>query len=269
MIFLDIDGTLLDHEGGEALGGIAFFDAYRHELKGSSAEFLQQWYMLSEKYFEKFLAKQLSFQEQRRMRIKELFGHQLSDEQADARFNAYLYFYKENWSAFDDVIPCLKELKRNGFRLGIISNGDLEQQREKLEKIGVLDYVECIFTSSEIGVAKPNAAIFQKACESAKVSTEECYYVGDRLDTDAIGSTRAGMKGIWLNRHKEASPNQAAEEATSGAVKHGQSGGTSGAVTNGQPGGTSGDEFGGASVPKSIPVIRSLKELLPIVSENQ
>lgn len=29
---------------------------------------------------------------------------------------------------------------------------------------------------------------------------KDCYYIGDRLETDAISSTAAGMQGIWLNR---------------------------------------------------------------------
>ncbi len=29
---------------------------------------------------------------------------------------------------------------------------------------------------------------------------KECYYIGDRLETDAISSTAAGMHGIWLDR---------------------------------------------------------------------
>ncbi|WP_416825471.1 HAD family hydrolase [Ectobacillus polymachus] len=200
MIFFDIDETLLDHDQAEKKGAIDFFKEYTDELQLSDTEFVQLWYNLSNKYFEKFLAKELSFQEQRRMRIKDLFGHHLSNEQADSRFNNYLCIYKSNWSAFKDVVPCLKQLKQLGFRLGIISNGDYAQQLEKLKSMGISNYFECIITSSETGVAKPNAAIFLEACNQAKVQVQESYYIGDRLETDAIGSINAGMKGIWINR---------------------------------------------------------------------
>lgn len=200
MIFFDIDETLFDHDQAEKKGAIDFLKEYTDELQLSETELVQLWYNLSNKYYEKFLAKELSFQEQRRMRIKDLFGHHLNDKQADSRFNHYLGLYKSNWSAFKDVVPCLKQLKQLGFRLGIISNGDYDQQLEKLKGMGISNYFECIITSSEKGVAKPNAAIFLEACNQANVKVQESYYVGDRLETDAIGSKNAGMKGIWINR---------------------------------------------------------------------
>jgi putative hydrolase of the HAD superfamily len=200
VIFFDIDATLLDHDRAEKMGSIDFFKEYKNELEYSEIEFVDLWYNLSKKYFEKFLAKELSFQEQRRMRIKDLFGRHLNNEQADSKFNNYLELYKKNWSAFEDVIPCLLQLKKQGFRLGIISNGDYNQQLEKLESIGIHNYFDCIITSSEIGVAKPNPTIFQEACVQANVQVQKSYYIGDRLETDAIGSKDAGMVGIWLNR---------------------------------------------------------------------
>ncbi|MFD3448951.1 HAD family hydrolase [Microbacteriaceae bacterium 4G12] len=200
MIFFDIDATLLNHDQAERMGAIDFLKEYANELQLSDTEFVELWYNLSDKYFEKFLAKELTFQEQRRMRIKDLFGHHLSSEQADNKFKDYLRLYKKNWSAFEDVIPCLQQLKQLGFRLGIISNGDYTQQLEKLESIGILNYFDCIITSSEIGIAKPNAAIFLEACNQANVQAQDGYYVGDRLETDAIASENSGMKGIWLNR---------------------------------------------------------------------
>jgi putative hydrolase of the HAD superfamily len=162
LIFFDIDATLLDHERAEKLGSLDFFKGHIDNLHLSENQFIRLWKTLPDKYFEKFLAKELSFQEQRRMRIKDLFGHHLSNEQADNKFNDYLSLYKRNWSAFKDVAPCLKLLKQSGHRLGIISNGDYTQQIEKLNRIGIKEYFDIIVASSELGVAKPDANIFLK-----------------------------------------------------------------------------------------------------------
>jgi putative hydrolase of the HAD superfamily len=90
VIFFDIDATLLDHDRAEKMGAIDFFREYTDELQYSDTEFVKSWNSLSKKYFDKFLKKELSFQEQRRMRIKDLFGHHLSNEQADTKFDDYL-----------------------------------------------------------------------------------------------------------------------------------------------------------------------------------
>jgi putative hydrolase of the HAD superfamily len=200
VIFFDIDATLLDHDQAEKMGAIDFYKDFENELELSKYEFVDLWFNLSKKYFEKFLTKELSFQEQKRMRIKDLFGHHLNNEQADSKFENYLHLYKRSWSAYDDVIPCLKRLNQQGLPLGIISNGDYNQQLEKLKSIRIDNYFDCIITSSEIGVSKPNPTIFQRACVQANVQVHKSYYIGDRLETDAIGSKNAGMVGIWLNR---------------------------------------------------------------------
>ena len=44
----------------------------------------------------------------------------------------------KNWKSIEDVKPCLEMLSK--YRLGIVSNGDLVQQKSKLEKLGFLDF---------------------------------------------------------------------------------------------------------------------------------
>jgi putative hydrolase of the HAD superfamily len=49
-------------------------------------------------------------------------------------------------------------------------------------------------------------------CSKSGKNIHECFYVGDRMDTDAIGSKRAGMIGIWLNRKGELIPDDVRTE---------------------------------------------------------
>lgn len=200
MIFFDIDATLLDHEQAEKMGAGHFYRRYRDRLNGNEEDFIKQWNVYAEKFYEKFLAKELSFQDQRRRRIKAFFGHHLSNEECDYTYGDYLKIYQANWTVFSDVIPCLELLKDLGHSLGIISNGHYPQQIQKLKKTGISDYFDVIVTSSEVGEAKPNKRIFIEACQQAHAQPEICYYIGDKLETDAIGSKNAGMTGIWLNR---------------------------------------------------------------------
>ncbi|PHF56985.1 HAD family hydrolase [Bacillus toyonensis] len=203
MIFFDIDGTLLDYEAAERNGIIDFFQVYSTIFSGNGLEATKVWHELSEEYFNKFLSKELSFQEQQRMRMYHLFktyGLNLSPEESQHRFNQYIELYKNNWAAFEDVHYTLQILKQEGHLLGIISNGDYEQQVEKLTALNILQYFKYIFTSSEIGISKPDPEIFQRTVLQSNLEMKDCYYIGDRLETDAISSTAAGMQGIWLNR---------------------------------------------------------------------
>ncbi|MGN4445471.1 HAD family hydrolase [Bacillus cereus group sp. MYBK79-1] len=203
MIFFDIDGTLLDYDTAEKNGIIDFFQIYNTIFSGNELEAMEVWHELSEVYFNKFLSKELSFQEQQRMRIHHLFktyGVNLSLEESQHRFNQYIELYKNNWAVFEDVHFTLQTLQQKGYSLSIISNGDYKQQVEKLIALNILQYFKCIFTSSELGISKPNPEIFQRAVLQSNLEMKDCYYIGDRLETDASSSTAAGMQGIWLNR---------------------------------------------------------------------
>ncbi|MDC2864775.1 HAD family hydrolase [Bacillus sp. BP-3] len=203
MIFFDIDGTLLDYELAEKNGILDFFRKHNSVFSGKEFEASKLWNRLSEQYFNLFLCNELSFQEQKRLRMKDLFqqyGIHLTNKEADLKFNLYLSSYKENWTVYADVIDVLESLKQKGYLLGIISNGDYNQQIEKLNRLHILHYFNAVIASSRVGVAKPNIAIFQAASMTAKCRVQDCYYIGDRLETDALSSKNAGMHGIWLDR---------------------------------------------------------------------
>ncbi|MBE5103863.1 HAD family hydrolase [Bacillus thuringiensis] len=203
MIFFDIDGTLLDYDTAEKNGISHFFQDYNDIFSGNELENIKLWHELSEQYFNKFLSKELSFQEQQGLRMSHLFklyGVDLSPRESQHKFNQYIELYKNNWIAFEDVLYTLQTLQQRGHSLGIISNGDYEQQIEKLTALNILQYFKYIFTSSEIGISKPDPEIFHRAVLQSNLEMKDCYYIGDRLETDAISSTVAGMQGIWLNR---------------------------------------------------------------------
>ncbi|MDQ7233211.1 HAD family hydrolase (plasmid) [Bacillus pacificus] len=203
MIFFDIDGTLLNYDNAEENGISHFFQKYNDIFLGNELEAMKLWHELSDKYFNKFLSKELSFQEQQGMRMYHLFktyGVNVSPEESQHRFNQYIELYKKSWTLFEDVLHTLQTLQQRGHSLGIISNGDYEQQIEKLTALNILQYFKYIFTSSELGISKPDPEIFHKAVLQLNLEMKDCYYIGDRLETDAISSTAAGMQGIWLNR---------------------------------------------------------------------
>ncbi|MFS1512918.1 HAD family hydrolase [Chengkuizengella sp. SCS-71B] len=201
MIFFDIDETLLDFKEAEYQGVKKLYNKFTDIFKITEEEFYDHWCAIGKKHFTRFLKGALTFEEQKIERIKEvfhLFETSLDDIKAKQYFQIYLAHFEESWTVFDDVFPCLQQLQ--DYRLGIITNGDAQQQIQKLKKIGVYDYFEIIVSASEVGAAKPNSKIFRLACERANVKPTESVYVGDDLKTDILACRTINMKGIWLNR---------------------------------------------------------------------
>jgi putative hydrolase of the HAD superfamily len=203
MIFFDIDETLLNQRQAEAAAAERFLQQYGRLLPElTPPELSARWRTLREKHLPPFLHGAISFTEHRRRRIRELFidGAGLTDDEADERFEHFSHEYRRNWRLFDDVPACLASL--NGEGLGVLSNGSSGQQRQKLQQTGILDRFSTIVISEDIGLAKPGREIYLAACRIAGCRPDECVYVGDRLEADALGSRSAGMRGIWLDRRR-------------------------------------------------------------------
>ncbi len=201
MIFFDIDGTLLDHLHAESAGAEAFREETPIFADIEPMEFAALWHRLAEKHMDRFLAGATDIQGQRRDRMRELYasvGASIDRREAEAVFERYLAYYRANWRLYPDTLPCLEALADE--RLGVISNGGGDQQRHKLEAMGLDDRFDPVVISGDLGRAKPDPAIFIRACELAGCEAIECVYVGDRLETDARAATRAGMRGIFLDR---------------------------------------------------------------------
>ncbi len=204
MIFFDLDGTLLDHKQSEYLGVKAFYKENLEYFNIDEDGFYKLWCKISQKNFKRYLDGEISFIQQRNERIKDIFSEadlQINDIEAEKKFQTYLINYEKSWKPYEDVIPCLRSLQN--YRLGIISNGDYNQQLLKLERMGIKDFFEIIITAGDVGVAKPDIKIFEIASETAKECPENCYYVGDDYKTDILPCGQIGITGIWLNREKE------------------------------------------------------------------
>ncbi|MEF3351827.1 HAD family hydrolase [Paenibacillus sp. GYB006] len=204
MIFFDLDETLFDFKAAEYLAVNNFFTQCIEQSNQHADDFYQLWCEVGKTHFDRFLRGELTFEQQKIERIQELFhrsGLQISDVHAQEYFQIYLNRFEENWKAFDDVIPTLAALSNH--RLGIITNGDSAQQRQKLEKIGIMDYFQVIVAAGDIGISKPNTEIFEYACRLAEENPADCYYVGDNMDSDIIPCEKIKMRGIWLNRKNE------------------------------------------------------------------
>jgi len=204
MIFFDLDDTLIDRKKAEYLGVKAFYSEHSPLFAAHKDTFYESWRKISNGHFRRFLDGEISFAQQRIERMKDVFalsGIDLSDSEANRQFKIYRRHYEVNLVPYDDVVPCLEGLK--GRRLGIITNGDLEEQMFKLWKINYRNFFEIVIAAGDVGAAKPDLEIFKIACERANVDARDCVYVGDDVGIDILPCMKAGMDGIWLNRKDE------------------------------------------------------------------
>ncbi|MCX2452673.1 YjjG family noncanonical pyrimidine nucleotidase [Pedobacter sp. PLR] len=98
------------------------------------------------------------------------------------------------------VLTYLKEK----YTLHIISNGFKESTLTKMDKSGLNPFFSNVIISEDVGVNKPDKAIFEYALAKAKATKPESIMIGDSLEADIRGAQDFGIKAIFFNPlHKE------------------------------------------------------------------
>lgn len=201
-VLFDLDGTLVDHDSAVS-GALAAFGA-RHLPEMPIVSLQAAWETAAALHFPRFVNGQISFPEQRRLRIRDVLGlPALSDTEADVLFDSYLGAYEPLCAPFADVRPCISALA--GLAMGIVSNGETGQQWRKLRRSGMLSHFGTVLISEETGLRKPDRRAFELAARNLNVTSEECAFIGDNIEADYQGSEAAGMLPILIDRDGKAS----------------------------------------------------------------
>jgi putative hydrolase of the HAD superfamily len=95
------------------------------------------------------------------------------------------------------AIEVMKDLKRQGIRIGVGTDMTARMQLRKLTKLGMLSYVDFLVSSEEAGVEKPHQRFFARIVEKAGCEKQECLFVGDNQKKDVLGAMDAGLKAVW------------------------------------------------------------------------
>jgi putative hydrolase of the HAD superfamily len=109
------------------------------------------------------------------------------------------------FTAYPDVLPALRELRERGVALVVASNWDCSLPGW-LRPTGILDLVDGVVTSAEVGEAKPSPRVFERALAVARVSPSEALHVGDKVDNDVEGAAAAGVRAVLLQREGDPPP---------------------------------------------------------------
>ncbi|MCA0331939.1 MAG: HAD family hydrolase [Actinobacteria bacterium] len=205
LVLFDLDGTLVDHDAAElsAITGWIGAAGFPADVDGVPSE--QVWRQVSEAAFPDYFAGRLTFEEQRRVRVRTFLPmmgvrvEEMADAELDRHFLEYRSRYEASWQPFPDAVDCLLRL-RSTHRLAVLTNGDQSQQDDKMRRTGLAALVETTIASSSLGMSKPMAGAFHAALTRLGADPTTTTYVGDRLDTDARAACAAGLAGVWLNR---------------------------------------------------------------------
>ena len=100
---------------------------------------------------------------------------------------------------FDDALPVIERLRGADLRLGIVTNGYTAMQRRKIRHHRLAAKMDFVLISEEIGLHKPDKAIFDLALAKAGATAQRSLFVGDTPSTDIDGARSAGLHAALID----------------------------------------------------------------------
>jgi 2-haloacid dehalogenase len=106
-----------------------------------------------------------------------------------------------SWEPFPDAPPALGELRRRGWRIGILSNTDVDLLTVSLDRIGVA--VDARVVASEIGSYKPAHAHWERFFADTGADRDGHVHVAASHFHDIVPAHELGLRSVWINRLDE------------------------------------------------------------------
>lgn len=201
-VLFDLDNTLFDHY--HSLRSAMTVNRERFGLGSFTVGKLIDTYNLSlQTAYDRYLRKEISYEEKDIEKVR-LFFQNLSfpipgEEDINIFLDSYSAVYLRNRRATPGTVETLVRLSEHGFKIGVVTNGQTNDQREKMEAIGIAHLIDATFTSEEVGHPKPSPHLFAAALRGLNTTPESTLLVGDDVKKDIEGALTHGIDAVLYN----------------------------------------------------------------------
>ena len=207
-LLFDADDTLLDFRKDEKQ---ALVKALTHYGVPITEENIKIYSDINQGMWKQLERGEITKPELKRTRFKKFFeaiGFECDEEPLTVNEH-YLSLLGEGGNTLEGAVDTVKKLYEDGYELYIITNGIAATQAKRLNRSGLLPYINEVFVSETIGYQKPRKEYFDAVLNNIKEKDKEkILVIGDSLTSDIQGAMNAGLPCCWLNRYgKELSEN--------------------------------------------------------------
>lgn len=127
----------------------------------------------------------------------------MENKKGDVEALKYYGLKPPAWNSDLEVLypDCKQVLKtlHSHYKIGILAS-QLPNLLARLKNFGINSYIDLIISSADVGLVKPNLAIFKLALQQANCLAEHAVMIGDRLDNDILPAKQLGMQTFGSDR---------------------------------------------------------------------
>ena len=132
-------------------------------------------------------------------------GLQMTDSEILTQIGKYLYdAYAHHIQAKPEVISTLQQLKEKGIRLNILTAGPHVTLDPCVQRLGIVDLFENIWSCDDFQTGKTDPNIYTMAAQRLGLSTDEILFLDDNYNADKAAKA-AGLTvcGVYDDSSKE------------------------------------------------------------------
>jgi putative hydrolase of the HAD superfamily len=118
-----------------------------------------------------------------------------------------------------EVLALARDLHRHGYKTAILSNMEHRMLKFMRVKFAWLDEFDVQIYSCEIGVVKPEAAVYRLACERLQCSPGEALFLDDKK-VNVDGAIKAGLQSYVFHSAHDPVMLTGTQEITLAALRH-------------------------------------------------
>ena len=111
---------------------------------------------------------------------------------------------KSKLKLYDDSKEFLIWARKQGYKLGIITDGCSKVQWNKIKGLDIEGLVDKIIVTDDLGKEfwKPHEKSYLDVMKWFNINKNECMYIGDNPNKDFIGARKIGIKTVRIIRGK-------------------------------------------------------------------
>lgn len=131
-------------------------------------------------------------------------------EQLNLGLESFSTVHELYWTSFFEKIECYDGVKEfvqwnasQNIKIAVLTDYETEYQIVKLEKLGLLPYINIVVTSEEIGKEKPSCQMFLAVLNKMNLSPENVIMIGDNFEKDVVGAVDLNIFTYWFTKNSD------------------------------------------------------------------